>query len=378
MDRDKWLLPEQLVEQRSVEIGYSPDTLKPVKVIDYYLGDAYGVFGITGYGKSILVGNLAVELAKGRNMIILDYKGDYRYLKYANMYNKDHKYGSIPDLVYLHRFGFKLQDFTSPFDWEMLGMTENGANICAAKAKMIPYHRNDLNRFKELIDEIQVFGKGEKAEVWKFTKQSIISKLNNLRHCFVGEEAVDITYKDSDEIYYNGVPFYVSDWKYFVRKHRHICLNLNSEFSPQKAQLFAGKILNEIEPVMERINPVIIAEEAHKLCPNAVDDEHVPYSMIKILHYLKELHKKGVKLILITQSPHQLREEALDEIKRFFVGKLQNIKGYSKLDEMFKVSSVLRYNFIEGYREFLHYSPLYNEKNIFVPYDSYSYYQVRR
>src|SRR3990167_4751220 len=150
MDRDKWILPEQLVEQRSVEIGYSPDTLKPVKVIDYYLGDAFGVFGITGYGKSILVGNLAVEFAKSRNLIILDYKGDYRNLKYANMHNRHHKYSCIPDLVYLHRFGFKLQDFTSPFDWEMLGMTENGANICAAKAKMIPYHRNDISRFKEL------------------------------------------------------------------------------------------------------------------------------------------------------------------------------------------------------------------------------------
>lgn len=374
----QWLTTELLKQQRIIEVGYNPYTLDTFRITDYYMGDAYLVVAMTGYGKSILAGNIAVELAKRRNLIIFDYKGDYKHLKYVNMQNRQRKFGSIPDLVYIEHFGFKLQDFTNAFDWEMLGMTANGATICASKAKMVLYHRNDLNKFKELIEEIVVYGKGEKAEAWKATKQSILSKLNNLRSCFVGNEAVDITYKNPDEIRYHGIPFYISNWQYFVKKHRHICLNLRSEYNAAKAQLFAGKIMNEIEPIMQHINPVILIEEAHKLCPESIDNENVPYSMIKILHYLKELHKKGVKLILITQYPHQLQDEVLDEIKRFFIGKLQNVKGYSKLDEMFKLSSELNYNHIEEYREFWHYSPLYNEKQVFVPWDSLTYFVKRK
>ena len=374
----QWLKAEQMKDSRTIKIGYNPYTLQAAKIIDYYLGDAYLCAGMTAYGKSILIGNILAELAENRNIIIFDYKGDYKGLKYLNFSNKDKIFKCIPDLAYIHRFGFKLQDFTNPFDWEMMGMTANGANICASKAKMIPYHKNNMDRFKELIEEVKVFGRDEKAEAWKATKQSILSKLNGLRHCFVGNDAVDITYRDMDEVRYHGIPFYISDWKYFAGKHRHICLNLNSEFSPQKAQLFAGKILNDLEPIMQKLNPVIAIEEAHKLCPEVINENDMPYSTIKILHYLKELHKKGVKLILITQYPHQLQSEVLDEIKRFFIGKLQNIKGHSKLDDMFRLSAALTYNFMTNYREFWHFAPLYNEKEIFVPYDSYTYYEKRK
>lgn len=374
----QWVKSEQLKDNRTIVIGYNPFTLQPAKIIDYYLGDAFLFAGMTGYGKSILAGNVAVELSRTRNLIIFDYKGDYRNLKHINFENKDRMFNCIPDLVYIHRFGFKLQDFTNPFDWEMMGMTANGANICASKAKMTLYHKNDMNRFRELIEEVTVFGKSDKAEVWRATKQSILSKLNGLRHCFVGNDAIDITHRNVDEIRYHGIPFYISDWRYFCRKHKHICLNLNSEFSPQKAQLFAGKIMNELEPIMQEIRPVFLMEEAHKLCPEAIDDANVPYSMVKILHYLKELHKKGVKLILISQYPHQLQDEVLDEVKRFFIGKLQNVKGHSKLDDIFRLSSALTYNFMTNYREFWHFAPLYNEKDLFVPYDSYTYYERRK
>lgn len=375
----QWLTSEQLKEQRSIELGYNPDSLKTFKVMDFNLGDAFGFFGMTGYGKSILAGNAAVELAKNRNLIILDYKGDYKNLKYVNMHNKNNRFNSIPDLVYVHRFGFKLQDFTSPFDWEMLGMTTNGANICAAKARMIPYHRNEMQKFIELIEQVTVFTKNnDKAEAWKATKQSILAKLNNLKSCFVGNDAIDITDLPAESIRYTGKPSYVSDWCKFVRKHKHICLNLNAEYNASKAQLLAGKILNEIEPVLKETSPVILGEEFHKICPSSMDKDHVPYSLIKILHYLKEKHKYGVKIIMISQYPGQINQEALDEVKRFFIGKLQNVKGDSKLDDMFRQSSSLRYNFLDDYREFLHCSPIYGEKDIFVPYDSLTFYTRRK
>lgn len=358
----------------AIELGYYPSTFEPFKFMDYYLGDAFGAFGMTGYGKSILVGNIAVELSKSRNIIIFDYNGDYRNLKHVNIRNAQRKFSSISDLVYIHRFGFKLQDFDKPFDWEIAGMSETGARICAAKAGMREYHRNDYNKFVALIDEIPT--KGKNSEMY-MVKLGIKNRLKILKDVFI-DKCVDITYRDVDSIRYHGIPFYISDWKYFIEAHKHICLNMNSEFNPAKAQLFAGKIMSETEVAMPRLNPVIVIEEAHKLCPNVYDEGNIPYSVIKILHYLKELHKKGVKLILISQYPHQLQDEVMDEIKHFFIGKLQNIRGSSKLDEMFKMSSSLQFNHLSGYREFLHYSPLYNEKNVFIPYDSFTYYEKRK
>lgn len=371
------LMPEAFAEQRKVVIGYYPDNQKEASVRDYFLGDAWAVFAMTGFGKSIEVGNLAVELAKYRNLIIFDYKGDYRNLKYVNFSSRQRKYGSIPDLVYLHRFGFKLQDFKNPFDWEMLGMTENGANLCASKAKQVLYHRNDFNEFYRMISETKVYGR-ESGETWYGTRQSVLSKLHQIRNSFVDDKnSTDITHMDINLLNWIGKKYYVSDWKYFIKKHKHLCLNFNSEFEPQRARFMAGKILNELEPIMNDIMPVIIIEEAHELCPNYVDKDLVSYSLVKIIHYLKNLHKKGTKLILITQNPSQLHESCLDEIKRFFIGKLQNIKGHGKLDDIFRLSSALEYNHILNYREFWHYSMIYNERSIFVPYDSYSFYKRR-
>ena len=370
--------PHEFALSRRIQLGYYPDSTAEFGFYDYYMGDAYFVGGMTAYGKTILAGNIAVELARHRRLLIFDYNGSYKNLKYVNFGNKDNIYRAIPDLVYIHRFGFKLQDFTNPFDWEMMGMTKNGADLCASKARQVLYHKNDFEAFRGMIEEVKVYGRGNKGEAWRATKQSILAKLNAIRNVFVGNDAVDITYADLSSIRYRGVPFYISNWCDFLTAHKHVCLNLNSEYQPAKAQLFAGKILNDIEFVLDKLQPVILVEEAHKLCPEAYDSAVVPYSMFKILHYLKELHKKGTKLILISQAPHQLHEEAMDEIKRFFLGKLQNIRGYSKLDEMFKATLNLNFNVANGYREFLHFSPLYNEKDVFVPFDSLSFYEVRK
>jgi len=295
--------PQQFAQQKKIRIGHYADGIGEFGIYDYFMGDAYFVGGMTSYGKTILAGNIAVELAKHRRLLIFDYNGSYKSLKYVNFSNKNNIYEAIPDLVYIHKFGFKLQDFSNPFDWEMMGMTKNGANLCASRARQVLYHKNDFEAFRQMIEDVKVYGKTEGGEAWRATKQSILAKLNAIQNVFVGNEAVDITYADLDAIRYRNVPFYISDWKYFLTVHRHICLNLNSEYQPAKAQLFAGKIMNVIEFALDNLRPVILVEEAHKLCPASFEAAVVPYSMFKILHYLKELHKKGTKLILISKPP---------------------------------------------------------------------------
>jgi len=364
---------------QKLELGTYPDGTD-FYIYDQFLGDAFGIFSMTGYGKSILGGNIITQLAHQRPVIIFDYRGDYKNLKYFNFNSASHRQDAISDMVYLERFGFRISDFQHPFDWKMMGMTGNGAGICASRAKMLPYHKNNFQKFMELIEEVKVYGGSDaKGEAFRMTKQSIISKLQRMEGNFVTDaNSVDITNTPSDMIRYNGTPFYISNWRAFVEANPHVCLNMHADYSSAKAQLYVGKIMNELEPAARKLHPVFLIEEAHVVYPANFDANDCAYSINKISHYLKELHKDGAKVILITQFPDQMVQGSLREMKRMFIGKLQDVTGASKIDEVLKDSIKLNYNYREGYREFLHYSPIYNQKDVFVPYDSFSRYEKRK
>lgn len=358
-----------------LDIGLDNLSLQPRKITERHLADAFLITAMTGYGKTRLVENIAVQLSKERGLIVFDSRGEHRNLKYINSMNKDGKGGCIPDLLYIPYFGFKISDMTNIYDWLGLGLTHSGARICANNAKMIAYHNNEFEKFMGMIDDIPY--KGKNSEFY-MTIQSIKSRLKSVRRCFV-EECVDITNMPSYLIQYKGTPFYVSDWKRFIIKHRHLCINFNSENNPSKAQFFAGKILRDISPVLNSANPfVIVLEEAHFLFPAEYSDDDVPYSAEQCYSYLKSKHKDSTKLIFVTQYPHQLNKSALDETKWYFIGKLENVEGHSKLDNLFKMSSKLQYNPNENLREWLCVSPVYNEEFTFLPYESYTWYEERK
>ena len=324
---------------------------------------------------TLLVRNLLTQL-DDRRIIGFDSRKEHINLRRINALNSDGRGSCISDLVYIDKFGFKLQDFKEPFDWEQMGLSPSGARICANFASKVARHNNNFNDFMDMVREIPT--KGKDSEMYA-TLSSVKSRLNNLRHNFVDNRSIDITDVDADRIRFTGAPFYIADWKYFIKKHRHICINFNSENNPAKAQLFAGKILNDIAPALRPDDPAtIFMEESHFLYPAVFDSENVPFSSNMIYKYAKSKHKDAVKLILITQYPHQLNDAALDEVKWFFIGKLENIKGYSRLDEVFKLSSKLQYNPSRNYREWLCYSPAYNHKSVFSSFDSATYYQERK
>lgn len=361
--------------QKLIDVGYDIYSHEKRSIFDRHLGDMWLIAAMTAYGKTLLVRNLMTQLSD-RRIIGFDSRKEHLNLKRMNCINIDGKGDCIPDLLYIDEFGFKLKDFTNPVDWENAGLNPSGARICANAAEKVARHKNDFEKFMSLINEVPT--KGSNAE-FHSTMLSVKSKLKSIRRNFVDEHAVDITYSDADRIRYTENPFYISDWKYFVRKHNHLCINFNSENNPAKAQLFAGKIMNEIKTILKPNEPTtIFMEESHFLYPSVISEDNVPYSSSMVYHYAKVKHKDAVKLVLITQYPHQLNESALDEVKWFFIGKLENIKGYSKLDELFRMTSRLDYNPLINYREWLCYSPAYNEKFIFKGFDSFTHYEKRK
>ena len=362
--------------QNEINIGFEPHTQEDASIIDRYSADAFGVFAMTSYGKTLFVRNLLVQL-KDRRIIIFDSRGEHKHLRTTNAANADGKGDSIPDLVYIERFGFKLSDMINAQDWKALGLNISGARICAGIARQKNSHRNEIELFLELIDDIKT--KGKDASLY-MTKMSILAKVKNVSSCFVDNSAVDITHSHPDKIRYTNNPFYISDWKYFIKAHKHVCINFNSEYQPFKAQFFAGKLLNEISPILRYEPAVILLEEAHNLFPysDAPSANDELYSSNRIYYYLKSKHKDMVKLIFVTQHPRQLNSSAFDEIKWYFIGKLENIDGSSRISEMFKMSNMLNYNPLNDYREWLCYSSIYNKKFVFVPYDSATFYMRRK
>lgn len=362
-------------QEKMIDVGIDIYSQNKHSIFERHLGDNWLISAMTGYGKTLMVRNLLTEL-EDRQIIGFDSRKEHKNLSRINFKNKEGRGNAITDLLYIDEFGFKIEDFQNEFDWEQMGLQVSGARICAEAAKKTYRHKNNLDKFLEIISEIPT--KGKNSEFF-MTLMSLKSKLKNLRGNFVDNNAIDITDKNPDKIRYTGNPFYISDWKHFIRKHKHICINFNSENNPMKAQLFAGKILNEIKTALTPKNPsVIFMEESHFLYPAYFDSENIPYSSNMIYQYAKTKHKDAVKLIYITQYPHQIAESALDEIKWFFIGKLENVKGYGKIDEMLKQSSKLEYNPQSDYREWICYSPSYNTKFIFKGFDSATRYEKRK
>lgn len=362
-------------EEKMIDIGYDIYSHTKRTMFDRHLGDMWLIASITGYGKTLQVRNLLCQLQE-RRILGFDSRKEHKDLARINAMNLDGRGNSVPDLVYIDEFGFKLQDFKNSYDWEQMGLTASGARICADAASKVSKHKNNYDRFMEIINAIPT--KGKDSEMWQ-TMSSVKAKLKSVKRNFVDEHAVDITDTDADSIRYTGTPFYISDWKHFIKEHRHLIVNFNSENAPAKAQLFAGKILNDIKFALNSNEPIVIfMEEAHYLYPSAFTEDDVPYSSGMIYHYAKSKHKDAVKLVLITQHPHQLNESAIDEVKWFFIGKLENVKGYGKLDEVFRLSSSLEYNPSRNYREWICYSPAYNEKFVFKGFDSFTHYEKRK
>src|SRR3990167_203874 len=327
--------------EKGIDLGFDVHSNSPRELIDRHLADAYLLSAMTGYGKSRLLENFCVQLAEERRLLVFDARGEHKNLRMINAENKDGKGSCIPGLVYIERFGFKLEQFQNPQDWAGLGFGAASARICSQIAKQVGSHKNDFDVFLEMLDEVPTKGKGKDNEFYA-TMLSAKSKLKSVKNCFVDNNSIDITRRNGDLIRFVGIPFYISDWKVFLTYHRHVCINFNSENNPAKAQFFAGKILNDIKPIINSNNPFVIAmEEAHFLFPAEYNTDTIPYSAELIYHYLKSKHKDSVKIILVTQYPAQLNDSALDEIKWYFIGKLEHIEGKGRFNDMFRKSDKL-------------------------------------
>lgn len=339
---------------------------KDVNMIENY---GYGVIHVIAqprYGKSILVKNIYTQIAKHRNLIILDYQNEHQESRWGNFSSKD-KIRFIPDLKNIENFGFYLSDFTQYLDWKSMGFTSNTIPLIKRLLLKENVHQNDPVVFMQILrdlpvntDELEQFREDypdyEKIDAQNYSaKQSIVSKFEA-----VLDSKLIIPPYDSEnyEEYADGM-MHIEDWPQLVRDHPHLNINLAmfSSDAEQTARASVGKILEKLLPALSELKPLIVVEEADKLCPDT-GDEFDSTSQKQLREYTIKHQRSGVKLMFITQQPNLLDEDTLGAGMVFIFGiHTPNSKSHSILDApgfdyQKNVVKYLKHDNLKGHRDF--------------------------
>jgi len=109
------------------EIGYD----RWGNAITVFENYGYGVMHVIAksrYGKTILVKNYIVQVAKYRNFVIFYYKGEHSDMRWGNWKSKS-DICFIPDFHTITGFAFYMCDFNQASDWSSMGISLNGVAL---------------------------------------------------------------------------------------------------------------------------------------------------------------------------------------------------------------------------------------------------------
>lgn len=352
----------------------------------------YGVVMVIAqprYGKSVLVKNIYTQIAQHRHLIVLDYQGEHNDAKWGNWSSKD-KICFIPDLKEIKNFGFYISDFDQFDDWTSMGFSaksvpllmrilknkdihQNSPHLLLTILSHLPINNDGIEDFNDVFPDINI------TEPINFQiKQSIIY---NMRAII--DTGLIIAEVDSEEHeQFTPHKIYIEDWAQLIRDNMHININLNmfSSGSVGIARASIGKILEKILPVLNEVKPLIVAEEAAKICPNTGerDNEQIT-SQLQLRDYVVRHQRTGVKLMFITQDPNLLDQDTLGAGMTWIMGihkpnsVTKSILDTYNLNYEKDVISKLRHDNDKGLRDFVIMEVGNGGKyTMFTPFDSSS------
>ena len=339
-----------------------------------YMNENYGygvimVIAQPRYGKSILVKNIYIQMAQHRHLIILDYQNEHDDSKWGNWCSED-RISFIPDLKTIENFGFYISDFDQFDDWISMGFSPKAAPLLMRIIKNKQIHENSPNLLMDILselptssDDLLIFNENYEninvREPVNFPiKQSIIYTMRAIidTGLIIAEEGSD------EHMEYTPHKIHIDDWGELVRKNKHININLNmfSSGSVGIARASVGKILEKLLPILSEIKPLIVAEEAAKICPNTgTHDDSMITSQIQLRDYVIRHQRTGVKLIFITQDPNLLDQDTLGASMTWIMGihkpntVTKSILDTFNLNYEKDVISKLRHDNEKGLRDFV-------------------------
>lgn len=350
-----------------IELGY--DWLgKPVYYRESLGFGVVMVVAVPRYGKSILVRNFYTQIAAYRNIVIFDYQGEHSDSKWGN-WKSNHKTTFIPDLVTIENFGFYVSDFDQYSDWTSMGFSEKSVPLLMRIVKSVGVHNNSPEEIQNIVSNLptSVDTVDDFKDIWpglKITEAvnySIKQSLSATMRAVI-DSGLIIAEVGSEE-HQKNTPFktHIDDWAKLMRDIPHININLNlfSSGSVSLARASVGKILEKFLPALDSVKPLIVVEEAAKICPNTGDtDEEQITSQLQLRDYCIRHQRTGVKVMFITQDPNLMDQDTLGAGMTWIFGihtpnaKMKSVINTHNLNYEKDIVSKLRHDNDKGYRDF--------------------------
>lgn len=323
---------------------------------------------ITRYGKSTLVKNWYTQVAQYRGLIILDYLGEHTLSKFPNFLSSDQNTMCVPGLIEIKGFKFKISQFTNESDWHSLTFTDRGAMLMSDLARHVEAHRDDPERFWDLLDDVPVTG--QFARISHFENEygfhmpmynsAVVDSckallINLIRTKFFGEQQ-DPTY----------------DFGELALKHPYMNVNFNlGKNDIAKGRSMCGKVLEQLRKVLHLLSPppLIVVEEADVLAPDDNGDALlIPSSTLQLVDYVIKLQKFNIEIAFIVQDPNRLNRAIVGNRHNFVFGQLPEGNPQTEL------SKQLVWDMDNNYREFILQQTGVPGYQVFIPQDSMTLY----
>jgi len=302
-------------EDEALHIGYLLNRNVPVSISLKGFRRHLAILAQTGAGKSYTTGVLMEELLeKGATVIVLDPHADYvrfwqkvdgghftdRYTVYKTRESTGrYDESQIPKLKY---YEVKFSDLEDEEIFEIAGIPEKYSNIREAISKTIEKLKNENKDYT--IDE--------------FIEHLKTIKIDKDKH--VGEKAVKYIKKLKKLRVWGDTS---TPLDYFLKPKYVSILDL-SGLNDAISNYIAYKILTEL---YERANkgelkyPVfVVIEEAHRFIPK----DSSTYAKDIIRKIAAEGRKFGIFLILITQRPYKIHQDALSQCNSQIILRIKN------------------------------------------------------
>ena len=342
-----------------MKIGYNAYKDEPV-YYNYTRENVVGVAAKTMYGKSVLLKILAISARNfGKHILIIDYCGEHKSLIYPNFNSKD-SIGCIPDLKIIEDFGYKISDFDDRHLWAKMGFPQSASIRMAELCKRIDIHQNNPQLLYDFVlNELETLPKGAVVRgvqpIHTASKDSILTKLPPILSMFITEAEIE-----------DGKRIYIKDWGDFILKHKNVLVNFNlhTRQNIERAQVNCGKILDDLQKYLGKLNLSIFIEECDVLAPFVLNPDERPFSLEQIALYSKKLQKFGVELFLFTQTLNSLSPDVSENIKTYILGRLN-----SSNEPYYTYTQGLRWQADKNYRQFLMVNEMNNLFVKFYPVD---------
>jgi len=365
---------------KEISLGYNKFTGEPTHFMERLLYGITVIAAQTRYGKSVLEKMLEVNIADVRRILIIDYYGEHKNIRYPNFFSGDKYIRGVPDLFIVENLSYYIGDFNDEGDWMSLGFTEPSAGILAKIANNIESHGNNIEAFRNILSKLPI--KGEELDDFReaypdirmddkinsATKVSIITRFN-----FGVKKGLFCESSDVKE----GKKLRIDDFFKLMMKHKHVLINLKLESGDGSVgRAYVGKILQSLASdkpqKLEALKLAIFFEEADVVFPSTVSDgiEKKLSSNYWINKYVLKYQKWNPELFFVVQDLANLNPDIVNNAHKLILGIIP-INNFSKKYK--EIIDTLEWKPMVNYREFCFVEAGRVDdykRNIFIPHKS--------